>query len=173
MNHLLQSLLVLVFPAVVIAAALRDTVSYTIPNWMPLALAGAFPVAALALRLPLEVVWLNAVVGLAALLAGMGMFAAGWIGGGDAKLFAAAALWLGLPAGPTYLMVTCLAGGVLTLGLLALRSHSVRVFVLSGPAWFVRLAEPGENVPYGVAIAAGALAAFPLSSLAAGLRLGV
>jgi len=36
----------------------------------------------------------------------------------------------------------------------------------SGPGWFGRLATPGENVPYGVAIAVGALAAFPASSLA-------
>jgi len=35
--------------------------------------------------------------------------------------------------------------------------------VVTGPAWFSRLAEPGENVPYGVAIAAGALLAFPAS----------
>jgi prepilin peptidase CpaA len=43
--------------------------------------------------------------------------------------------------------------------------------VLSGPAWFTRLAEPKENVPYGVAIAVGALAAFPGSVLMQGLGL--
>jgi len=93
------------------------------------------------------------------------MFALGWIGGGDAKLFAAAALWIGWPAALTYLAVTGLAGGGLALLLLSLRSPLARPLVLAGPAWFARLGEPDENVPYGVAIAVGALAAFPASVL--------
>jgi prepilin peptidase CpaA len=166
MIHAVQTLLLLIFPVLVIAAALRDATSYTIPNWLSLALVAAFPVAALAMGLPLSAIGLNFAVGGAALVAGLGMFAAGWIGGGDAKLFAAAGLWLGWPAAVTYLAVTGLAGGVLAVGLLALRSGPIRPFVPAGPAWFARLAEPGENVPYGVAIAVGALAAFPACALA-------
>ena len=165
MIHALQILAVAAFPALVIVAALKDTVSYTIPNWVSLALIAAFPLAALAVGLPLPVAGVHLAVGAVALVAGMGMFAAGWIGGGDAKLFAAAALWLGLPAALTYLAVTGLAGGALAVGLLALRSGYVRPYALNGPPWFARLAEPGENVPYGLAIAIGALAAFPLSPL--------
>jgi prepilin peptidase CpaA len=93
------------------------------------------------------------------------MFARGWIGGGDAKLFAATALWVGWPAVLTDLAVTGLAGGVLAVALLTLRSAPVRSFLPTGPDWFERLAEPGENVPYGVAIAAGALFAFPAGAL--------
>ena len=171
MIHLLQSALVLIFPALVVFAGLRDAVSYVIPNWISLALVAAFPVAAVALGAPLGVIGLNVGVGFAALVAGMGMFALGWIGGGDAKLFAAAALWLGWPASFTYLIVVCLAGGALAVGLLSLRSPLLRPFVLAGPAWFVRLAEPGENVPYGLAIPVGALVAFPASPLAAGVAL--
>jgi prepilin peptidase CpaA len=165
MIHALQTLVLASFAILVIVAALRDVTSYTIPNGLSLALIGGFPVAALSLGLPLQVVGLHVAVGVAALVAGMVMFALRWIGGGDAKLFAAAALWLGLPAILTYLAVTALAGGGLAVLLLALRSSHVRPFVPNGPAWFGRLAEPGENVPYGVAIAAGALAAFPLSPL--------
>jgi prepilin peptidase CpaA len=173
MTHALQTLLVLVFPALVITAALRDVVSYTIPNWISLALAAAFPVAALGLGLPLQTLGLDLGVGVVALAAGMAMFALGWIGGGDAKLFAAAALWLGWPALLPFLAVTGLAGGALAVGLLSLRSPLLRGYVLSGPAWFARLAEPGENVPYGVAIAIGALAAFPGSALMQGLGLSI
>jgi len=169
MIHAVQSLLLLIFPILVIAAALRDATSYTIPNWISLALVAAFPVVALAVGLPLGAIGMNVAVGAAALVAGMGMFALGWIGGGDAKLFAAAGLWLGWPAALNYLAVTGLAGGALAVGLLALRSTHVRPFVPTGPAWFARLAEPGENVPYGVAIALGALMAFPASPLAAHL----
>src|SRR5438128_1250085 len=77
-------------------AALRDLTSYTIPNWLSLCLAAAFLPAAFTLGLPVAVIGLCLGIGVAALLAGMVMFALGWIGGGDAKLFAASALWLGL-----------------------------------------------------------------------------
>ena len=165
MIHAVQTVVLAGFAILVIVAALRDVTSYTIPNWLSLALLAAFPVAALSLGLSLPVVGLHVAVGAGALVAGMAMFARGWIGGGDAKLFAAAALWLGWPAIVTDLAVTGLAGGALAVVLMALRSTHVRPFVPSGPAWFGRLTERGENVPYGVAIAAGALAAFPLSAL--------
>ena len=165
MIHVLQTLVLAAFAILVIVAALRDVTSYTIPNKLSLALVALFPVAALSLGLPLPLLGQHLAVGAAALVAGMAMFALRWIGGGDAKLFAAAALWLGWPAILTDVAVTGLAGGALAVVLLALRSTHVRPFVPNGPAWFSRLAEPGENVPYGVAIAVGALAAFPLSPL--------
>jgi prepilin peptidase CpaA len=161
MPHVLQAALVAVFPAMVIVAGLRDLTSYRIPNWISLALIGGFAVAAPAMGLSMSTVGVHLGVGAVGLLAGMAMFALGWIGGGDAKLFAAAALWLGWPAAGIYAVVTGCAGGALAVGLLNLRSDILRPYVVTGPAWFSRLAEPGENVPYGVAIAAGALAAFP------------
>jgi prepilin peptidase CpaA len=167
MLHLIQALLVAVFPALVITAALRDVTSYTIPNWISLALLAAFVPAALAMGLAPTALGLHLGVGFVGLVAGMAMFALGWIGGGDAKLFAAAALWIGWPAAISYLAITGICGGALAVGLLGLRSAYLRPFVPAGPAWFARLAEPGENVPYGVAIAVGALAAFPASALAA------
>ena len=168
-----QTLLILVFPALVVTGALRDLVSYTIPNWLSAVLVAGFPIAALAMGAPLPTVGLHFAIGAAALVAGMIMFALRWIGGGDAKLFAAAALWLGWPALMPFLAVTGLAGGALAVGLLGLRSPLLRGYVLNGPAWFVRLAEPEENVPYGVAIAVGALAAFPGSTLMQGLGLPI
>jgi prepilin peptidase CpaA len=167
---LVAALLALVFPALVITAALKDATSYTIPNWISLALIGAFPAAALAAGLPLAAIGTGAAVGAAALVAGMAMFALRWIGGGDAKLFAAAALWLGFPAALHYLAWTGIAGGGLALLLLALRSMWLRRYAAAGPAWLSRLAEPGENVPYGLAIAVGALAAFPASPFMAALQ---
>jgi prepilin peptidase CpaA len=162
---LMQSALVFVFPAMVIVAGLKDLTSYTIPNWISLVLIGTFFPAALLLGLPLGFLGISAGVGLAALLAGMVMFALGWIGGGDAKLFAASALWLGWPAFVPFLMITCVMGGALALALLLLRSNQLQAFVPSNPRWLFRLATPGENVPYGVAIAVGGLAAFSTSSI--------
>ncbi|CAN7193537.1 prepilin peptidase [Phenylobacterium sp. LjRoot219] len=168
MIHTVLTAALMAFPALVILGGVRDLISYRIPNWISLALLAAFIPAALiglAAGVPLSALGLNLAVGAAALVAGVVMWSLRWIGGGDAKLFAAAALWIGWPAAGTYLAVTGLVGGVFALLLLRLRAASLRSFVLSGPAWFTRLAEPGESVPYGVAIAIGALVAFPNSAL--------
>jgi prepilin peptidase CpaA len=58
-----------------------------------------------------------------------------------------------------------IAGGAFSIILLWLRSAVVRAYLPTGPAWFARLSEPKAGVPYGVAIAFGALAAFPQSTL--------
>lgn len=163
------ALVLLIFPALAIVAALKDATSYTIPNWVCLALlAGYFP-AALVAGLPAAVFGLSLLAGLAVLVAGMGLFAAGWIGGGDAKFMAAASLWLGVGATPVFLAATALGGGVLVLALLALRSPWLAPAFDQGPDWARRLAKPGAAAPYGVAISAAALLAFPLSAPAAAL----
>lgn len=161
----LQAALLTVFPVLVIVAALTDISSFTIPNRISVLLIAAFFPAALVLARPLGEVGMDLAVCAAALIAGMGMFAAGWIGGGDAKLLAAASLWLGWSALPFFLLVTALAGGGLALMLLNVRSSLLRPYLSAGPGWLTRLTTPGADVPYGVAIAVGALAAFPQSSL--------
>jgi prepilin peptidase CpaA len=157
----LAALLALALPALVIVAAVKDVTSFTIPNWISLALACAFAPAALTAGLALPQVGLHLAVGFGALLFGMVLFALRWIGGGDAKLFAASALWLGLAGLPTFLLATAVAGGALSLLVLWMRKPVFRPMVLLGPSWAARLAEPKEGIPYGVAIAVGALAAFP------------
>ncbi len=159
--ELLNTGLLGVFAVLVLIAALKDLSSFTIPNWIPAALAVAFvPVALLAGAGWIQI-GVSVLVGLALLVAGIVMFALKWLGGGDAKLLAAASLWLGLPGLPPFLLYTGVAGGVLALSLLGLRSAWVRPFAMGGPRWVDRLATPGAATPYGVAIAAGALAAFP------------
>jgi prepilin peptidase CpaA len=169
--QLLAAGLALVFPALVITGALKDATSYTIPNWISVGLVGAFPIAALAAGLPAGMILQHFGLGALGLALGMAMFALRWVGGGDAKLLAASALWVGWTAAPQYLAVTGLCGGALALMLISLRSDALRPLVLMGPGWFVRLAEPGGDIPYGLAIAAGALAAFPLSPFGAVLQL--
>lgn len=166
MISIVQLALLLIFPAMVVIGALRDLTSFTIPNWTSAVLIVGFFPAAFACGLTLDAFGPHLLVGAAALIAGVGMFALRWIGGGDAKLFAAAALWFGWPAAIPYLLMTAYAGGALATLLISLRSPLLRPYVLNGPAWFSRLAEPKESVPYGVAIAAGALLAFPASPLA-------
>lgn len=164
--------LVLALPALVIVAAAKDALSFTIPNWISLALIAAFPAAALATGLPLAAFGVHLAVGFAALVLGMIMFALRWVGGGDAKLFAAVALWVGWPGAATFVLGAALAGGALAVVLVLARSAAVRPLMLMGPTWMAKLAEPGEGVPYGVAIAAGALWAIPATPFAAALGLG-
>ncbi len=160
-----QAAALLVFPALVILGALRDLTSYTIPNWISGLLILGFAPAALLVGLPLSAMGLHLGVGVIALLIGMAMFALNWIGGGDAKLFAASALWLGWAGSLEFILVTGLAGGALTFALFGLRAPLLRPYLLGGPGWISRLAEPKGDLPYGVAIAVGALAAFPGSAL--------
>ncbi len=166
---IIAAALFLAFPALVLIAAVKDATSFTIPNWISLALVAVFPAAALAAGLPLITIGWHVAVGAAVLVVGMIMFALRWLGGGDAKLSAAVALWIGGPALLDFGVGMALAGGSLALLLLSLRSAHLRPLVLLGPPWLSRLSEPGEGVPYGVAIAVGALMAFPLTPFAAGL----
>lgn len=166
MSFLLPVLLA-AFPVLVIVGALRDVTTMTIPNWVSLALIGLFFPAALAAGMPLQAVGMNVMVGIAALLIGMVMFALRWVGGGDAKMMAAAALWLGMEAGTQFLLWTGIAGGLFAVALLQARQFG-HVYAARAPAWVGRLLEPKGDIPYGVAICAGALAAFPASALMAG-----
>jgi prepilin peptidase CpaA len=162
---ILQAALLTVFPALLIFAALTDATSFTIPNRISLLLLVSFFPTALALGRPLGEIGLDLAVFGVALVAAMGMFAVGWIGGGDAKLFAVASLWLGWSAAPAFLLVTAFAGGVLAVTLLNLRTVWLRPYFTTAPPWLARLAAPDAAVPYGVAIAVGGLAAFPQSAL--------
>ncbi len=156
-----QTLLSAVFPALAIVAALKDITSFTIPNWISVALAVSFPPIALLCGVSLADGGMALGIGVGGLFLGVAMFAAGWIGGGDAKLLSVCALWLGFPAVIPFLLVTALCGGGLALSLLALRSIWLRPLAAHGPAWVGRLATPGAAAPYGLAICAGALATFP------------
>jgi prepilin peptidase CpaA len=164
--ELVKTIVLGLFAALVIGAAVRDLASFTIPNWISIALAAAFAPAALLVGVPLPEIGVGLAVGAGMLVVGAGMFALGWIGGGDAKLMAAAALWVGLRGLAPFAIYTALAGGLLALALVALRSAWLRPLAAAGPGWTQRLATPGEAAPYGVAIAVGALAAFAAHPLA-------
>jgi prepilin peptidase CpaA len=98
------------------------------------------------------------------LAAGMAMFAAGWVGGGDAKLFAMACLWLGWNSMFEYTVLASLLGGALTLGLLMFRQLPLPR-VLAAQPWLLRLADRDSGVPYGVALAMAAVTVLPDTEL--------
>ena len=91
----LELAILIVFPAMMAFAGSMDLFTMTIPNPVPLALVAGFLILAPLAGLGWVEIAAHVGVAAAALLAGIFCFARGWIGGGDAKLFAAAALWFG------------------------------------------------------------------------------
>lgn len=169
--EVLQLLLLAILPALVIVAGLKDLTSMKIPNWISgLLVLGFFP-AALALGLPSGAIGIHVAVAVGALLIGMGLFALNLLGGGDVKLMAAACLWLGLSGSGVFVLATAVVGGVFSLALLVGRAW-LQPYVGAGPGWLVQLMEPKGHIPYGVAIAIGALLAWPASPLMAAFLAG-
>jgi prepilin peptidase CpaA len=152
--------LLLVFPAAMVFAAAFDLFTMTIPNKISLALVAAFVVVAPVSGLPLEIIGTHIATGAAVLAAGFFMFTRGWVGGGDAKLLAAAALWLGFDSLLSFLLSVGVLGGVLSGVILLFRTTVPEAFV-TGPHWLVRLHGKGNGVPYGLAIGAAALLLYP------------
>ena len=157
-------LLLSLLPGLTIAAGIRDLTTMTIPNWISAALIlGFFPAAFMVGLSPMSVLT-HVGIAACALFVGMGLFAARIIGGGDAKLMAAACLWLGLSGSGAFMLWTGVAGGLFCLTLIFARTQ-VRPYVAGGPDWVHQLLEPKGDIPYGVAIAVGVLMAFPSSAL--------
>lgn len=153
-------ILTAVFPIVVTVAACYDLLTMQIPNRFPAALAVAFLALALLSGLPLATIGFHFLAGLGLLIGTFALFAFGYLGGGDAKLASAIALWLGIEQALPFLVLTALFGGALSLVVLAFRSVPLPAFLLSWPP-ALRLHEKGAGVPYGVALAAAALMVFP------------
>src|SRR5438128_7849366 len=113
-----EILILVALPLLLAAAAGFDIASFTIPNFLPLALLAAFALFAIAAGLSGAMIGWHILAGVLGLLVGFALFALGHIGGGDAKLFAAVALWLGLKELLPYALVASVLGGALALGLM-------------------------------------------------------
>ncbi len=148
------------FPVLMAFAALSDLSTMTISNRVSILLALGFAPVALLVGAPLDLIGLHFLCGMAVLGLTFAMFAFRLIGGGDAKLAAATAIWLGFGGLMSYGLVSALAGGVLTIALLALRRAPLPK-ALSSREWIARLHNPESGVPYGVALAAAGLLIYP------------
>jgi prepilin peptidase CpaA len=138
-------LLLLTLAAILVVAAVIDVRTFTISNRLNLTVAMLAPLYWLSIALspwPGVAIQLAAAAAVFVVLAGA--FYAGMMGGGDVKLAAALALWFSPPAIIKFLVLMSLAGGVLTLAVLAWHKAKRR--------------EGRPEIPYGVAIAFGGLA---------------
>lgn len=132
-----------------IAAAFSDSQRYRIPNWISAALLLLFP--AFVLTAPSAVDWKQHLLIFGLLLvSGFFIFTNNIAGAGDIKLLAATGLWAGPHYVALFLVVTAIAGGVLSL----LMAGLTRVRNLSSKE---RVALTKVPIPYGVAISVGGL----------------
>ena len=149
--------LAMLFAVLLVCAALEDIWRLRISNWICAAIIVAAFIA-VALAGPVAQLWQNVVVFAALLAVGTLLFAYGKMGGGDVKLFAATGLWFDLAGAGKMIVAVMLAGGVVAIIILILR-----MFKWS-PAARERIAllRPKGGIPYGVAIACGALASLAI-----------
>lgn len=144
----------LAFIALLATAAVIDVLHRRIPNWSVVSLLATFGVALAAGVLPAP--WWEALAaGAVSLVATYLLYHFNWVGAGDAKLFSAAALFSGLSGLALFGLFTALAGGALALLSIAMNPRrAMRGLIARG-----RGEDLSRGIPYGAAIALGALAA--------------
>src|ERR1700689_2888493 len=118
---LTEAIQLTLFPAMMAFAASSDLLTMTIANRVSLVLIGGFALLAVLSGLSGADVLSHIGAAVAVLAVAFTCFACGWIGGGDAKLAAATALWLGFSHLPDYLIYSSILGGALTLALIQFR----------------------------------------------------
>ena len=162
---MLEALIFVVFPFCMVFAAVSDTLSMTIANRVPLLLLAVFAVAAPLTGMDWAALGWHFAAGAVVLAATFGLFALGGMGGGDAKLLAATAVWMGFNFQlMEYLVVSAFVGGLLTVAILAYRGSALAVF--TGQNMFLRhFADAKGGIPYGIALGVGGLVTYPGSPL--------
>jgi prepilin peptidase CpaA len=159
----IDAIKILFFPSLMAFAASSDLLTMTISNRVSLLLAAGFCGLALATGMPFSDIGFHALAGAAVLVAGFLCFNRGWIGGGDAKLAAATALWFGFAHLYDFLLFASVLGGGLTLLILKFRSLPLPPF-FNRFEWLESLHRKESGVPYGIALAAAALLIYPYTS---------
>jgi len=161
---MLQAITLLVFPILMAFAALSDLFTMTISNRVSIALVAVFVPFAYLVGLSGHEILIHLACGFGVLVLTFAMFAFGWIGGGDAKLAAATAVWIGWQHLGEYGLYSTLLGGMLTLLILAIRGMPLPGFMLRF-RWVLRLHDQGAGVPYGIALAVAGLMIYPDTGL--------
>ncbi len=157
---MLEVAVLTVLPGAVAFAAAMDLLTMKIPNRISAVMVLAFFPLALLAGLNAWDLLHHVAAGLIMLLLGVLLFIPGWFGGGDAKLMAAIGLWIGLENLFPYVFYVAIAGGIIAAVFTSVRSVPLpRVFL--GEAWALRLHRHDAGIPYGIALAAGALLVYP------------
>jgi prepilin peptidase CpaA len=154
----------ILFPILMAYAAFSDLFTMTISNYVSICLVMVFLGLALALDLPMSEIGWHFSCGLAILALTFTFFAMGWIGGGDAKLAAATALWLGWDHLADFGLIAALLGGALAILILQIRKWPLPAW-FSTSQWIARIHDRDNGVPYGIALAIAGLLIYPETSI--------
>lgn len=157
---MLDFTLLLIFPAAMAFAASMDLLTMTIPNRVSVGLVAAFLLAAPFTSLGWAGFAGHLGAGFLMLVIGIFMFSLGWLGGGDAKLLAAAALWMGFENLLAYVVLVGISGGLLAMAMLTYRRYTPPLW-LHRQEWAMRLHDRKGGLPYGIALAGAGLWIYP------------
>jgi len=147
------------FPAALLIAAMTDLYEFKIPNWICVVLFVSYFASSMSLGAAPGMMLEGLLLGCAALTVGFILFARNIVGGGDAKLLAATAPWIGLTGLGMFLYYMALSGGALALFLIFFRKMPALPVYAQAP-WLLRLHQQPNDIPYAVAIALGGLLSF-------------
>lgn len=161
---MLEITLLVFFPFLLAFAGASDLFTMTISNRISMALIAGFLAIAFWIGLPWQAVGYHLLAGLIMLVVTFGMFTRGWMGGGDAKLASATALWFGFGHMLEYVLVASIFGGILTIFLLKLRTLPLPR-ICYGWEWAQRLHDKKTGIPYGIALSAAALMIYPQTEI--------
>jgi len=155
---MIQAAVLVVFPMLVAFGGASDLLTMTIQNRVSILLIAGFCALAFAAGLPLNAWGYHALGLVVVFLPCFLFFAAGWMGGGDVKFIAAISLWIGFsPELLAFLFFVAVYGMLLTVGVILVRSRAVVPAALVRQEWFMKLHDPKNGIPYGIAIAIAAL----------------
>ena len=152
-----------ILPSLLLVAAINDVKTHKIPNWISVALLIGFLLFSLFDGLSLTTIAIHMGVGLSVLMCGFILFAFNIIGGGDAKLLASAAIWMGPAAALPFGFLTVFAGGIFSFAVIIFRRVPLPATAFKFD-WVMRLHMDGGGIPYGVAIAIGGIATLLMSN---------
>lgn len=166
-----SSLLVVAFAGLLLHAAVQDCRNYLISNRIVVGIAALFalfmaaqlllPEPARLLAAPLAHLWKAMILALLVFAGAAGLFALGVMGGGDVKLLTAVTLWAGPQWTAPFLLLTAVAGGLVTLMVLLHALARPRTSEAGGTASPnlnpLRTRMQNVKVPYGLGISAGGL----------------
>jgi len=162
---MLEALIFVIFPFCMVFAIVSDVLSMTIANRVSVILVASFMVIAPLTGMDWAAYGWHLAAGAFVLCVTFVLFALGGMGGGDAKLMASTAVWMGFSGQlMQYLVYAAVLGGLLTVFVLIYRGSPLAAFTGGNP--FLRhFANEKVGIPYGVALGLGGLLVYPSTPL--------
>jgi prepilin peptidase CpaA len=159
-----EAIIFVILPLCLAIAAFSDLFTMTIPNRIPAILLGAFVLVAPLSGLSLTMIGVHLGAGLAVFVVCFALFAFNVMGGGDAKLLTASAVWFGFNISLfEFLVYVSALGGVLAVVVLMMRKQENTILASGLPV--PQLLLTAKKIPYGIAIGLGGFLAYPSSPL--------